>query len=77
MDTPDHVALAEELGYRRAWLYDSPALYPEVFMTLARCAERALRNIMLAEAGAFARMDLLNPEVLRRAAGRLPNVNGQ
>ncbi len=43
MDTPDHVALAEELGYRRAWLYDSPALYPEVFMTLARCAERTSR----------------------------------
>src|SRR5439155_15049349 len=42
-----------------------------------RMAERALQNIMLAQAGAFARMDLLNPEVLRRAAGRLPNVNGQ
>ncbi|MDQ3148197.1 MAG: LLM class flavin-dependent oxidoreductase [Actinomycetota bacterium] len=40
MSTPEHVELAEELGYRRAWLYDSPALYPEVFMTLARCAER-------------------------------------
>ena len=34
-----------------------------------RMAERALQNIMLAEAGAFARMDLLNPEVLRRVAG--------
>jgi 5,10-methylenetetrahydromethanopterin reductase len=43
MDTPEHVALAEQLGYRRAWLYDSPALYPEVFMTLARCAERTSR----------------------------------
>jgi len=31
-----------------------------------RMAERALQNIVLAEAGAFARMDLLNPEVLRR-----------
>lgn len=40
MDTPDHVVRAEQLGYRRAWLYDSPALYPEVFMTLTRCAER-------------------------------------
>ena len=29
-----------------------------------RMAERALQNIMLAEAGAFAQMDLLNPEVL-------------
>jgi len=28
MATPDHVAVAESLGYRRAWLYDSPALYP-------------------------------------------------
>src|SRR5438552_15872233 len=43
MDTPHHVARAEELGYRRAWLYDSPALYPEAFMTLARCAERTSR----------------------------------
>ncbi len=39
-DTPDHVALAEELGYGRAWLYDSPALYHDVWMSLARCAER-------------------------------------
>lgn len=41
--TPDHVALAEELGYRRAWLYDSPALYHDVWMTLARAAERTER----------------------------------
>jgi 5,10-methylenetetrahydromethanopterin reductase len=40
MSTPDHVVVAEQLGYRTAWLYDSPALYPEVFMTLTRCAER-------------------------------------
>jgi 5,10-methylenetetrahydromethanopterin reductase len=40
MATPDHVALAEELGYRRAWLYDSPALYPDVWMMLAECARR-------------------------------------
>ena len=31
-----------------------------------RMAERALQNIALAEARAYARMDLLNPEVLRR-----------
>ena len=41
--TPDHVALAEELGFRRAWLYDSPALYHDVWMTLARSAERTSR----------------------------------
>jgi hypothetical protein len=30
-----------------------------------RMAERALQNIVLAEARAFGRMDLLNPEVVR------------
>ena len=40
MTTPDHVAVAESLGYRRAWLYDSPALYPDVWVMLARCADR-------------------------------------
>ncbi|MFZ1162767.1 LLM class flavin-dependent oxidoreductase [Mycobacterium sp.] len=42
-DTPAHVELAESLGYRRAWLYDSPALYPDVWMVLTRCAERTSR----------------------------------
>jgi 5,10-methylenetetrahydromethanopterin reductase len=42
-DTPNHVRLAETLGYRRAWLYDSPALYPDVWMVLQRCAERTSR----------------------------------
>jgi len=42
-DTPAHVEVAESLGYRRAWLYDSPALYPDVWMILTRCAERTSR----------------------------------
>src|SRR5262245_13971855 len=37
-----------------------------------RMAERALRNIVLAEERAFDRMDLINPDVLTRAAVR-PN----
>jgi 5,10-methylenetetrahydromethanopterin reductase len=41
--TPDHIALAEQLGYRRAWVYDSPALYHDVWVTLARAAERTER----------------------------------
>jgi 5,10-methylenetetrahydromethanopterin reductase len=41
--TPAHVRLAEKLGYRRAWLYDSPALYPDVWMILTRCAEGTSR----------------------------------
>jgi 5,10-methylenetetrahydromethanopterin reductase len=42
-DTPKHVAFAEQLGYKRAWLYDSPALYPDVWITLADCARRTSR----------------------------------
>jgi 5,10-methylenetetrahydromethanopterin reductase len=43
MATPGHVELAEQLGYRRAWLYDSPAVYPDVWMILGFCAERTSR----------------------------------
>jgi 5,10-methylenetetrahydromethanopterin reductase len=42
-NTPAHVELAETLGYRRAWLYDSPAVYPDVWMVLSRCAEHTSR----------------------------------
>ncbi|WAC90659.1 LLM class flavin-dependent oxidoreductase [Mycobacterium sp. Aquia_213] len=42
-NTPAHAELAENLGYQRAWLYDSPALYPDVWMILSRCAERTSR----------------------------------
>ncbi len=41
--TPEHIALAEELGFARAWCYDSPLLYDDVFVTLARAAERTSR----------------------------------
>ena len=42
-DTPTHVELSETLNYQRAWLYDSPALYPDVWMILTRCAQRTSR----------------------------------
>ena len=38
--TPDHIVVAEKLGYTRAWCYDSPALYPDVWVQLCRAAER-------------------------------------
>lgn len=41
--TPAHVELAETLGYRRAWLYDSPAVYPDVWMVVSRSAEHTSR----------------------------------
>ncbi|SFB13119.1 5,10-methylenetetrahydromethanopterin reductase [Amycolatopsis marina] len=42
-DTPDHIALAERLGYHRAWVYDSPALCLDAWSTLARAADRTER----------------------------------
>src|SRR3954464_7295879 len=43
LDSPAHVELAEELGYARAWLYDTPQQSPDVWMTLALAAERTER----------------------------------
>lgn len=45
-ETPEHIALAERLGYRRAWVYDTPALQLDVWATLARAADRT-RSIEL------------------------------
>lgn len=43
LDTPEHVAVAEDLGYERAWLYDTPQQSPDVWMTLALAAARTTR----------------------------------
>jgi 5,10-methylenetetrahydromethanopterin reductase len=40
LDTPAHIELAERLGYRRAWCYDSPAVYADPLMVLALAAAR-------------------------------------
>jgi 5,10-methylenetetrahydromethanopterin reductase len=40
VDSPELVAEAEGLGYRRAWLYDSPAITSDVWMALALAAQR-------------------------------------
>src|SRR6185437_2243972 len=39
----EHARIAEDLGYARAWFYDSPALYPDVWVQLCRAAERTQR----------------------------------
>ena len=41
--TPDLVRHAEQLGYSRAWIYDTPALQLDVWMTLALAADRTER----------------------------------
>ena len=40
LDTPAHIELAERLGYRRAWCYDSPVVYADPWMVLALAAGR-------------------------------------
>ncbi len=42
-DVVGYARLAEELGYERVWLFDSPALYPDVWVTLAQVAEHTER----------------------------------
>ncbi|HTL85624.1 MAG TPA: LLM class flavin-dependent oxidoreductase [Acidimicrobiia bacterium] len=39
----DHIVEAEQLGYERAWLYDSPALYGDVWVIAALAAQRTSR----------------------------------
>jgi 5,10-methylenetetrahydromethanopterin reductase len=38
LDTPEHIRVAEELGYSRAYVYDSPAFLADAWITLARAA---------------------------------------
>ena len=81
LDTPEHIALAERLGYKRAWCYDSPPLYADVWMTLARAAERTsviglgpgvliphLRHVMT-NAAAIATLEALAPGRVAVAIG--------
>ena len=42
-NAPEIAALAEELGYHRAWFYDSPALYGDVWIAIARSLDRTER----------------------------------
>ena len=70
-EAPDLVAVAEELGYKRAWMYDSPALYPDVWAALSRAADRtstiglgpgvlvpSLRHVMVTAAATAGLADL-------------------
>src|ERR1700733_9553518 len=40
LDSPEHIAIAEGLGYDRAWLFDTPHESPDVWMMLALAAAR-------------------------------------
>ncbi|MBI3786010.1 MAG: LLM class flavin-dependent oxidoreductase [Deltaproteobacteria bacterium] len=77
----EHTRVAEQLGYARAWIYDSPALYPDVWVTVLRIFERtsriavgpgvlvpSLRHVV-AQASAIATLEQLAPGRLVVAIG--------
>jgi 5,10-methylenetetrahydromethanopterin reductase len=80
-DTVRLARLAEELGYRRAWLYDSAALYGDVWVALAEVARATSRlglgtavlvpsfRHVLATASAIASLEQLAPGRLAVAIG--------
>jgi 5,10-methylenetetrahydromethanopterin reductase len=43
LDSPRHIAIAERLGYDRAWLFDTPQQSADVWMMLALTAARTER----------------------------------
>ncbi len=43
LHSPEHIAIAEQAGYHRAWLHDTPAQSPDVWAMLALAAERTDR----------------------------------
>jgi len=43
LDSPQHIAIGEQLGYDRAWLFDTPQQSPDVWMMLALAATRTAR----------------------------------
>lgn len=43
MSSPEDIRIAEEIGYERAWLYDTPQQSPDVWITLALAAQRTTR----------------------------------
>ncbi|MCW2729881.1 MAG: flavin-dependent oxidoreductase, F420-dependent methylene-tetrahydromethanopterin reductase [Mycobacterium sp.] len=40
LHSPEHIVAAEQLGYDRAWLFDTPHESPDVWMMLALAAQR-------------------------------------
>jgi 5,10-methylenetetrahydromethanopterin reductase len=46
MESPEHARIAEQLGYCRAWFYDSPPILADVWVQLARAADRTERIVL-------------------------------
>jgi 5,10-methylenetetrahydromethanopterin reductase len=74
METPEHIRIAESLGFERAWCYDSPALYPDVWAQLCRAADRT-STIGLGPGVLIP--SLRHPMVTAAAIGTLVELAGQ
>nr|WP_280421843.1 LLM class flavin-dependent oxidoreductase [Nocardia carnea] len=71
--TPDHIALAEQLGYSRAFVFDSPALYADPAATIALAATRTNRiKLGIAVLTAHARHLVTNASMLAHLATLAP-----
>lgn len=71
LDTPAHIELAERLGFRRAWCYDSPAMYADPWIVLALAAART-RSIGLGPASLVP--SLRHPVVVAAALATLEGL---
>lgn len=82
LQSHEHARVAESLGYERAFFYDSPPLYPDVWMQLARAAERteriglgpgvmvpATRHPMVSAAAIATLVDIAGPDRVVVAVG--------
>ena len=80
-EAPRQAKLAETLGYRRVWLFDSPALYTDIWISLARVADAtngiglgtavlvpSLRHV-ITTAAAIASIEMIAPSRLAVAIG--------
>ena len=68
--TPDLIALAEELGIHRAWVYDSPAIFADIWMTLGLAAARTSRIGL----GSLIIASLRHPMVTAAAVAQLESL---
>ncbi|MGW1029029.1 LLM class flavin-dependent oxidoreductase [Streptomyces sp. NPDC002577] len=80
-DVVDYALAAEHLGYERLWLFDSPALYGDIWVALGRLAEQTQRIKLgtgvavpstrhpMVTASAIASIEELSPDRLTVAFG--------
>ena len=43
LDTPEHIRIAESLGYSKAWCFCSPAIYVDTFTMMGLAATKTER----------------------------------